>query len=104
MSEIEENKVQEVEKTLEERQKIHEENAEAAQTEIQEVLTKRGLALVANYVKELKTVHLELIPLELKQARDEFIKNQQDILTGEGDPIAPNGEVKPETEKAVGSA
>lgn len=75
---------------LEKRQQKHERNAERAQKEIEAVLKKRKLSLVANYVKETNMVHLELIPVELMQARavaqaagEEYKKT----LTEQGDAI-----------------
>ena len=70
------------------KQQAHEKNAQEAQAEIETLLERRSLALVANYVADTKMVHLELIPKELLQARHEVIKALEDeSLQGIGDKI-----------------
>ena len=49
-----------------------------------------GVVLVANYIKELNMVQLEIIPKKIERARRQEIAQVTDLFTGQGDPIPTN--------------
>ena len=79
------------EKTIEQRQKEYEKKAKKVQGQIEILLKKNSMALVANYVKEKNMVSLELIPQELADARNKMIQQTKELIESEGDKIG-NGE------------
>lgn len=74
-------------------QEKYEEKVGKVQKKIENLLSKNKMALVANYVKETKTVHLELIPTELLEARKTAMES---VVEQPAEPIL---DANPETAK-----
>jgi hypothetical protein len=58
--------------------------------EIEQVLKRNRMALVATHNKERNMILLELVPVELADARNKLAKQAQEMLAGEGDKISGN--------------
>lgn len=61
----------------------HERNAAKCQQKIETLLKKHKLALVSQYVQALNEVHLELIPVELADARNAHIQQLKEEKVAE---------------------
>jgi hypothetical protein len=56
--------------------------------EIERVLKRNRMALVATHNKERNMILLELVPVELADARNKLAKQAQEMLAGKGDKIS----------------